>query len=154
MMLETWRPIVVTAGAVIAALIVMIGFWRFVVRSLSESSNWPELARRFPSKGRPEGRVFGRQTGTLQGVAHQGILRVTPSASGFFVELERPFAYRESPLLIPWSAFRERRRLQYPTAASTNARQRVRSQSHPGRVTAHPSVGRSVRGMVNQPSIP
>jgi len=85
----------------------MIGFWRFVVRSLSESSNWPELARRFPSKVRPEGRVFGRQAGTIHGVAHQGILRVIPSASGFFVELERPFAYRESPLLIPWSAFRE-----------------------------------------------
>jgi uncharacterized membrane protein len=35
-MLEDWPPIVVTAGAVIAALIVMIGSWRFVVHGLSE----------------------------------------------------------------------------------------------------------------------
>jgi len=107
MMLETWHPIVVTAGAVIAALVVMVGFWRLVVRFLSESSNWPELVRRFPSKDRPEGRIFGHQAATLHGVAHQGILRVIPSASGFYVEIERPFSYREPPLLVPWSAFRE-----------------------------------------------
>jgi hypothetical protein len=107
MMLETWHPIVLTAGAVIAVLIVMIGFWRLVVRFLSESSNWPELVRRFPSKDRPEGRIFGHQAATFHGVAHQGILRVIPSASGFYVEIERPFAYCKSPLLIPWSAFRE-----------------------------------------------
>ena len=106
-MLESWPPLVVTAGAVIAVLIVMIGFWRFVVRSLSESSSWPELARRFPSKGRPEGRVFVHQAGTLHGVAHQGILRVIPSASGFFVEVERSFSCGQPPLLIPWSAFQE-----------------------------------------------
>src|SRR2546428_986792 len=106
-MLENWSPIVVTAGAVIAALIVMIGFWRFVGRALSERSNWPELARRFPSKGRPEVRVFARQAATLHGVAHQGILRVIPSPSGFFVEMERPFSSGDPPLLIPWSAFRE-----------------------------------------------
>lgn len=106
-MLERWPPLVVTAGAVIAVLIVMIGFWRFVIRFLSESSNWPELVTRFPTNDRPEGRVFGHQAATLHGVAHQGILRVIPSASGFYVEIERPFSYREPPLLIPWSAFRE-----------------------------------------------
>ncbi len=108
-MLENWLPIVGTAGAVIAALIVMIGFWRFVVRAVSESSNWPELARRFPSKGRPEGRAFPRQAANLHGVGHQGILRVIPSPSGFFVEIERPFSSGDAPLLIPWSAFRELR---------------------------------------------
>ena len=106
-MLESWPPFVVTTGAVVVVLIVMIGFWRFVVRFLSESSNWPELARRFPSEDRPEGPVFGHQAATLHRVAHQGILRVIPSASGFYVEMERPFSYREPPLLIPWSAFRE-----------------------------------------------
>lgn len=106
-MLENLAPIIITAGAVIVALIVMIGFWRLVVRGLSERANWPELARRFPSKSRPEGRVFARQAAHLHGVAHSGILRVIPSPSGFFVEIERPFSSGDAPLLVPWAAFRE-----------------------------------------------
>ena len=106
-MLEGWLPLIVTIGAVMVALVVMITFWRLVIGVLSESSKWPELTRRFPAGARPEGRVFARQSGVLYGVAHKGILRVNPSASGFFVEVERPFANRGSALLIPWSAFRE-----------------------------------------------
>jgi len=105
--LEGWLPLIVTIGALMVALVVMITFWRLVIGVLSESSKWPELARRFPVSARPEGRLFARQSGALYGVAHKGILRVIPSAAGFFVEVERPFANRESALLIPWSAFRE-----------------------------------------------
>lgn len=106
-MLENGFPLLVTAAAVMAVLIVMIGFWRFVVRFLSESAKWPELARRYPANGRPDGRAFGHQAGNLHGVAYQGTLRAVPSASGFFVEVENPFSYRQAPLLIPWSAVRE-----------------------------------------------
>src|SRR5262245_45414655 len=51
--LETWGPLLVTAGAVVAVLIVLIAFWRLVARFISDSAGWPELARRFPAGTRP-----------------------------------------------------------------------------------------------------
>lgn len=106
-MLETWVPLLVTAGAVVAVLIAIVAFWRLVARFISHSASWPELAQQFPASGRPEGRAFGHQAGRVHGVAYQGTLRAIPSSAGFFVEVEAPFSHRHAPLLIPWSAFRE-----------------------------------------------
>ena len=93
----------IPAIGMVVALGVTIVLWLSVAALISMTGGWADLATRYAASSRPKGREFRFQSAHLGGAWYSSIVTAIPCQAGLYLELERPWRFRHSPLLIPWS---------------------------------------------------
>lgn len=99
---QHWKPGLMIVGGF------LVGFpliWCFVVWMLSRISGWHHLAATYASGDRAmTGTCQGGVTGMVGIVSYRGVLTVSLTPEGFFLEVMALFRIGQPRLFIPWSA--------------------------------------------------
>lgn len=96
----------VPAIGMAVALGVVIVLWLSVSALISMTSGWADLATRYAASQRPKGKEYRYQSVHLGGAWYAGVVIAIPCPAGLYLEVERPWRFRHTPLLIPWSNVR------------------------------------------------
>lgn len=93
---------------VIAAFAIIFPiFWSSIIWLVSQISGWARLAQRYRATLPPAGKRWTLQYGMVGWAGYNGVLTLTPSAEGLFMETMIFFRVGHPRLFIPWGEFRE-----------------------------------------------
>jgi hypothetical protein len=95
--------------AAILLVVACIGAWIGALAAFSHTSGWPKLAALYRTEQPPSGRCFFFQGAKIGAVRFRGCLTISTSREGLYLSVSPMFRFREPPLLLPWSAIRNRR---------------------------------------------
>ena len=83
-----------------------VGLWLLVSTILSVMSGWTDLAKRFRSSRRPDGRTLSWQVVSVGFVPENGVTALVVGRDGLYLSSFLIFRFMRPPLLIPWSEVR------------------------------------------------
>jgi hypothetical protein len=83
-----------------------VGLWLLVSAILSVMSGWTDLAKRFRSSRRPEGRSLSWQVVSVGFVPENGVTALVVSPEGLYLSSFPIFRFMRPPLLVPWNEVR------------------------------------------------
>jgi hypothetical protein len=89
-------------------LALFAGLWLLITAALASLSGWTALAAAFPGSFRPVGEVVRRQVFGLGSVQEKGVTNVIAAPQGLYLFPMVLFAFRRSPILVPWAKVRYR----------------------------------------------
>ena len=94
----------------LAIPLIMVIFWSLVIGLIGPLSGWQRLAQRYRATLPPAGRSWHWQDGTIGWTGYSGILTLTASTEGLFMEVFFPFGIGHPRLFIPWHEFHQAER--------------------------------------------
>jgi hypothetical protein len=82
-----------------------VGMWIFISFIISRFG-WIRFTRKYPSQGRPPGRVYSVPMVTfgMTGIAYRGIARAVATETGLYIYLMLLFRAFHPPFILPWSS--------------------------------------------------
>ncbi len=95
-------PLIVVGFAIVFSLV-----WVFVIGLISLIGGWQRLAQRYRAGLPPVGQRWSRQYGMVGWASYKGVLTLTASSEGLFMETIWMFGFGHPRLFIPWQDFRE-----------------------------------------------
>lgn len=100
--------------ALVAGLVIAIpAFWCAVVFALAIFGGWRTLAASYATHESPHGRRFAGESGSVGGVSYRNSLTVYVAPEGLFLTVPLFLRFGHAPLLIPWSAITNQRRVKF-----------------------------------------
>jgi hypothetical protein len=92
---------------IVAFAVVFPIMWCSVIGLVSLVSGWQRLAQRYRATLPPSGKKWTWQYGMVGWAGYNGILTLTASSEGLFMETWWLFGFGHPRLFIPWREFRE-----------------------------------------------
>ena len=85
-----------------SAFLYAVGMWFTVLLLMSVLGGWRRMAKRFPARGKPAGKLFPRQRGKVG--KRYYCVNIHTAPEGIYLCVWWPFSFGHAPVLIPWDA--------------------------------------------------
>jgi hypothetical protein len=95
----------------LAFFVIFPCFWCFVMWINSHVSGWKRLAKHYQSDETPSGKTWNGVQGTVGMVSYKNVLNCSANENGLFIQPSMLFKFAHPLLFIPWSEFREAKRI-------------------------------------------
>ncbi len=92
--------------AIFTGFVLFAGFWLLITTALSSFSGWTTLAEAFPGGERPAGEVLRGQVLGFGPIRENNVTNVIVSSNGLYLYPMALFAFRRTPILIPYDKIR------------------------------------------------
>ncbi|MFN0129890.1 MAG: hypothetical protein ACKV19_24765 [Verrucomicrobiales bacterium] len=90
------------------------GLWCLLCLLLSRIGGWHRLALRFPAREGPKGKKRRFQSAQIGWVNYSNCLTISAEKTGLYLSVLFLFRLGQPPLLVPWSAIRNRTTRKFP----------------------------------------